>query len=325
MADYFLGADLGGTKTHALITNSAGHCLGWGQGGPGNHEVAGYAAMQQNLSRAVDQALHSAGVDLSEIKGAGFGIGGYDFPSEKRPSLEVVNSLGLNCPVEIVNDVELGLLAGSPNAWGVAVVAGTGCNCRGWDQQRARFGRVTGGGMLFGENAGAAELIVRTQQALGHAWTGRGPATALTRVFCQHFSVNNEEELFQGLICHDFEITPEDVRLVFNAAREGDQVAGDLVVWAGQELGQMALCVIRQLNFQPEAFDLVLIGSMWKGSPVLVNEFSRLVYATAPKANILRFAEPPVIGAVVLGMLAANAPVTAQIRGELIHSVHQYI
>ncbi len=41
MMRYFLGVDVGATKTHALIADEAGAGVGFGAGGPGNHEVVG--------------------------------------------------------------------------------------------------------------------------------------------------------------------------------------------------------------------------------------------------------------------------------------------
>jgi len=39
----FLGVDIGSSKSHAIIADERGNVLGFGEGGPGNHEVVGYA------------------------------------------------------------------------------------------------------------------------------------------------------------------------------------------------------------------------------------------------------------------------------------------
>jgi N-acetylglucosamine kinase-like BadF-type ATPase len=202
--------------------------------------------------------------------------------------------------------------------WGIAIVSGTSCNCRGWDAAHTRFGRVTGGGSEFGENAGAAELMVRVGQILAHTWTGRGAPTALADVFCERYGAKDLGDLLQGLICRDFELDAADAPLVFEVARQGDPVAVNLVRWAGSELGKMACAVIRQLQFEAVDFDLVQIGSMWGGSPMLSDEMEKLVHAIAPAANIIRTHEPPVIGAVLLGIQAAGVTPTAEMRNNLI-------
>jgi N-acetylglucosamine kinase-like BadF-type ATPase len=145
MMAYFLGADLGGTKTHVMIADESGRALGFGEAGPGSHESVGYASSQQNLAKAVRQALQAANLSTEEISGSGFGVAGYDWPVQKAATMQIIEPLILGGVVELVNDTELGLLAGSPRFWGIAVVCGTGCNCRGWDKSHTHFGRVTPG------------------------------------------------------------------------------------------------------------------------------------------------------------------------------------
>ena len=42
---YYLGADIGSTKTHTLIVDETGRALGFGESGSGNHEDVGYEGM----------------------------------------------------------------------------------------------------------------------------------------------------------------------------------------------------------------------------------------------------------------------------------------
>ncbi|HEX9617894.1 MAG TPA: BadF/BadG/BcrA/BcrD ATPase family protein, partial [Anaerolineales bacterium] len=149
MPVYFLGVDIGSTKTHGLVCDELGRVLGFGESGPGNHEVVGYAGLSNALRTAAGQALASAGIAKEQVAGAGFGVSGYDWPSERKLTLEAIASLGLSCPVDAVNDAILGLLAGSAEGWGIAVVSGSGCNCRGWDREHRREGQVTGHGLMM--------------------------------------------------------------------------------------------------------------------------------------------------------------------------------
>ena len=321
MAQYFLGADLGGTKTRVMISDSSGLLLGLGESGPGNHESVGYKGFRHNLNQAASKALEQAHLSPQQISGAGFGIGGYDWPIEYQPTMEIIATLGLTCPVELVNDSELGVYCGSPRGWGVAVVSGTGCNCRGWDESRTKFGRVTGSGLEFGEFGGASEMMFMVSRAIAFEWTGRGPATALSTALVEKYGVKNLHDLLQGLICHQFEFDASDTLLVFKVASQGDTVALDLIRWVGRELGEMANTVIRQLHFENIAFDLVQIGSMFDGSPLLTEEMEKVVHAIAPGANFIRTKDPPVIGAVILGMHAAGIQPALDVRARLTSSI----
>jgi len=317
MDKIYLGVDVGSSKTHALIVDAAGRLLGFGEGGAGNHEVVGYDGLKNVLDRATAQALQSAALLADQISGAGYGVAGYDWPSQRQPILQAIAALGLKAPLELVNDVTLGLLAGSSEGWGVAVVSGAGCNCRGWDRQRRREGRVTGNGFWMGEGAGASELVARAVQAVAHEWTRRGSATQLTPAFLAHTASASLAELLEGLATGQKALGPEAALLVFQAAYGGDSVAVELIEWAGRELGELAKCVIRQLEFEALEFEVVMIGSMFEGGAMLVEPMRRSIQAYAPGARLVRLSAPPVIGAVLLGMEAAGVTPAPELRQAL--------
>ena len=184
MTQIFLGVDIGSSTSHAILIDERGTLLGSGAAGPGNHEVVGYDGFQDTLQDVTQKALHDAGVAKEQISGAGFGVSGYDWPSELAPTMDVVRTLELSARLEVVNDTLLGLIAGAEAGWGIAVVAGSGENCWGRDAQ-GRIGRMTGSGELMGEYGGASALVMRAIQAIAAEWTQRGPPTSLTNVFLE--------------------------------------------------------------------------------------------------------------------------------------------
>jgi N-acetylglucosamine kinase-like BadF-type ATPase len=305
MARYFLGVDVGATKTHALIADEIGQAHGFGEAGPGNHESVGYDGLAAALQAAVGQALARAGISRDRIAGAGFGVGGYDWPSEREPTLRVIRTLGLGAPLEAVNDALIGLLAGAEEGWGVAVVSGTGCNAWGWDRAR-RTGRMTGMGWQMGEAAGAAELVAEAVRCIARDWSRRGPPTLLTQAFVTHAGVRDAEELLEGVTLRRVALDAGAAPIVFRVASEGDPVAREAIEWAGRELGSLAAGVTRQLGFEALAFDVVLVGSLYDGGPLLTEPMRRTVQAVAPGARLVRLAAPPVVGGVLLGMEQAG-------------------
>jgi N-acetylglucosamine kinase-like BadF-type ATPase len=321
MPPYFLGLDVGSTKTHALVSDEAGRTLGFGESGPGNHEVAGYAGLEEAMQAAAGQALKSAGISKAQVAGAGFGVSGYDWPSEREPTLRAIASLGLPCPVEAVNDAILGLLAGSAEGWGIAVVSGSGCNCRGWDREHHREGQVTGHGLRMGEAAGASELVAKAITAVAHEWSRRGPATGLSPAFMELTGSDSLAELLEGLIDGTKRLDASAAPVVFRVAEKGDPVAARLVQWAGGELGELAKCVIRQLGFENLEFEVVMVGSMFNAGPPLVDPMRQTIQALAPGARLVRLSSHPVTGAVLLGMEAAGYPISAGTRLALAEGV----
>jgi hypothetical protein len=93
----------------------------------------------------------------------------------------------------------------------------------------------------------------------------------------------------------------------------------------GRQLGDMARGVIRQLRFEALAFDVVLIGSLFSGSPLMAEGVGEQVHGLAPAARLVRFDAPPVIGAVLLGMEQAGQAYGEVARKALIDSGRRLI
>ena len=318
---YFLGADLGATKTHTLITDASGNALGFGESGPGNHETVGYDGMYAAMHESLEQALNTSALSKADIAGAGFGVAGYDWSSEAEITAQTIDRLGLKAPYKFVNDTVPGLVAGSDEGWGVVLVSGTGSNCRGWDREHVREGRVSGHGIMMGEGAGASELMFRCMQQVGYAWSKRGPQTKLAEALVEFYGAKDLEDLIRGYTMYEYHVGAEAARVVFRVADEGDQVAQELICWAGTELGETASSVIRQLEFENLEFDVVMTGSMFEGGARLIEPMRETVLKLAPKARFVRLSVPPVIGAVLLGMEASHAVITPTVRQNLKQTV----
>jgi N-acetylglucosamine kinase-like BadF-type ATPase len=315
MARYFLGVDTGSTKSHALLTDENGRILGFGLGGPGNWEGVGWEGARETLCGIIDEALAAGGIEMSRLTAAGFGLAGYDWPEDRRPHQELIRSLGITAPFEMVNDAFIGLLAGSSSGYGVAVAAGTSCNCYGRNRQ-GQIGRVTGSSR-FGEYAGAGELVWRALQAVAHAWSQRGPATQLADAFLAATGAGDVTDLLAGLVRERYHLSADNAPLVFAVAADGDEIALDLLRWAGRELGDLAVGVARQVNLIEELFDVVLSGSFYNGSKLLQESMAETVHAVAPGAHLVRLQAHPVIGGVLLAMEQVGLD-TAALRPALI-------
>lgn len=319
---YFLGVDTGATKSHALIADENGRSVGFGAGGPGNWETIGWGGTRQVLTSITQQALNMAGIDWTHIAGAGFGLAGYDWPEDGPPHEEIIRSLGVAAPFGLVNDSMIGLLAGSTAGWGVGVAAGTSCNCYG-RSRNGRIGRLTGSSW-FGEYAGASELTHRALQAISRAWSLRGPATQLSQTLVEMAGAKDVDDLLAGLMRERYHLPPATARQIFAVAAAGDAVAQELVVWAGQELGDLVNGVARQLQFEAIPFEVVMSGSLFQAGEPLITPLRQTVLAVAPQASFRFLDAPPVIGGVVLGMQVAGLE-TAKKRQQLIETANQVI
>ncbi len=320
-SSYYLGCDIGSSKTHVVIVDQHGKVAGFGAGGAGNHEVVGYEGLTSAVAAACAQACASTGISLDQVTGAGFGVSGYDWASEKPPTIAAIRAAGVTGLVEAVNDTILGLLAGSKEGWGLAVVSGSGCNCRGWDREHRREGMVTGHGFFMGEGAGGSELVWKAVQSVSHEWTRRGPATVLSRMFISMVGATDLGDLIEGITQERYRISASAAPLIFQAAAQGDAIAAGLIHWAGCELGELANAVIRQLSFENLTFDVVLIGGLFKGGPALLEPMQAVIHGLAPGARFKPLTTLPVVGAVLLGMEQSGLNPSADLRCRLMESV----
>jgi N-acetylglucosamine kinase-like BadF-type ATPase len=301
MSQYFLGIDAGGTKTHALVADETGRATGFGLGGEGNWQGVGFEGQRAVLRAVTEQALKMAGIRMDDLCGAGFGLAGYDWPSQLEAHRASVNSLGLSCRYEIVNDSVVGLLAGASHGWGIVLIAGTGNNCRGRDLQ-GREGRISGEGLRFGEFGGGGEMVMKAVHAVAHEWTQRGPKTLLSKMFIEMTGAKDLLDLIEGIDLDRYHPDAGWALAVFQAAYSGDPAAREVIDWSARELGESACAVIRQLNIQEMQFEVVMAGSLFAGGELYIDPLRATIQKLAPGARLVRLEAPPVVGGVLLGM-----------------------
>ena len=302
---YYLGVDVGSSKTHALIADETGRCVGFGKAGGGNHQVVGYDGLRVALLQSFQQVIQMAGLEPHQIAGAGFGIAGYDFLSEREDHLQAIATLGLSCPLEVVNDGLPGLLAGSTHGIGVNVTAGSGVNCRGRGPG-GQEGRIVGNGSMFGEHGGASEIVQRGLQLVNYAWIKRIPPTALTQIYLQAAGAKDELDLMEGLSNGVYDLHPGLAIEIIRAAQAGDLSAVELARWAGEELGWLAVAVSRQIGMENDELEIIQSGSIFEAGELITAPMREVVLRNCPQASISRLAGPPVVGAILLGMEQAG-------------------
>ena len=302
---YFLGIDVGSSKTHALIADEDGRCIAFGKAWGGNHQVVGYDGLADVLRQSFEWASRMADIKAEQIAGAGFGVAGYDFPSDREPHLEAIARLGLSCPMDVVNDGLNGLLAGTTHGIGVNVTAGSGVNCYGRGRNGEQ-GRIVGNGSSFGEFGGGSEIVWKGLHMVNYAWIKRIPPTALTAIYLDATSAKNELDLMEGLSNEQYHLFPFIAVKIFDAAQADDDAAREVVRWAGEELGWLAVSVARQIGMQHDEVEIVQSGSVFDGGELLTGPMRRVIFQHVPNAHLARLDGPPVVGPLLLGMQAAG-------------------
>ena len=301
---YYLGIDTGATKTHALISDQLGNIMAFVDGGPGNPQsIGGYSALERLLSEMTRKACGQAGIELTDIRSAGLGLAGYDWPSQRDHFYQIALGAGLPEQTELINDAGLGIHAGTKDGWGVCVAAGTSFNCRG----RGPDGReafAIGDGMRWGEGAGALELALKSAQAVIAQFTMSGPETRLTKLFLKTFGSSSLAEMVEGIVTGKLRVTAALAPQIIETAQQDDEAARQAVQWAAESLANLAKGAIRQLGLVGQHFEVVLSGSFFKAGEIIIAPMKKSVLRLAPYADFHILDLPPVCGGVLLAMEA---------------------
>jgi N-acetylglucosamine kinase-like BadF-type ATPase len=297
--------------------------VGFGKAGGGNHQGVGYDQLENVLLKSFEGAKQMSGVDQADIAGAGFGVAGFDFPSERDQQLKAVAALGLSCPVEVVNDGMNGLLAGAARGIGVNVTAGSGTNCRGRGRD-GREGRIVGNGTDFGEYGGAIEIVARALQYVNFAWIKRIAPTALTKIFLEATGAKNEVDLMEGLSNAQYHLFPLMAVEIIKAAEAGDSAACEVIEWSGTELGWLAVAAARQIGMENDEVEIIQSGSVFEAGEIIMKPMRELVLKHCPRAKLIRLDGPPVVGAVILGMEQADFDGYA-VRDTIVHTAKELV
>jgi N-acetylglucosamine kinase-like BadF-type ATPase len=130
--------------------------------------------------------------------------------------------------------------------------------------------------------------------------------------------------LLEGIEVGEYSIGSEHAPLVYKVATEGDPTALSIIRWAGNELGQTAVAVIRQLNIELQEFEVVLVGSVYEMGEMIIAPMRQVITSEAPKAELIRLSAPPVAGGILLAMEQVGVN-PSPLREHLITSTRVFI
>lgn len=294
----FLGVDGGGTKTHAILTNSAGEILSEGLSTASNPLRVGVENAVHQIVEAVDKACDRIGKQRADIAAAQIGLAGVRREDLRvRMREELKDELGIE-KLEVVTDAEIALYGATNGAAGLVIIAGTGSICCGRND-KGEFAVAGGWGPLAGDEGGGAGIARRALQAIAKASDGRGAQTKLSDYACKYFRADTPDDLAMAIYAPT--MTNDKIagfaRYVIEAARQGDQVSLNLLDEAGRELGIAANAVIKKLNLGRKKFQVAYVGGVFNAKELIFNPILQKIHETAPHAFIAPPQFPPAVAA----------------------------
>jgi N-acetylmuramic acid 6-phosphate etherase len=305
-----LGIDGGGTRTVAILAapepGGGWRLLGRGEAGPSNQQAIGPAAALAALDAATAAAFAAAGKVRQPVKAACLGLAGSGRPGDQEIIRDWAARVALAPAVDVIEDAALLLAAGTPDGWGVAVVAGTGSMAfaRGPEGSTARSG---GWGYLMGDEGSGYAVAAAGLKAVARAADGRGPATALTERLLAAHGLKRPEELVSVVYrgC-DRAAVAALAPLVLETATAGDPTADEIVRAAAGELAAAAAAAARSLGLT-SSLPVALAGGLLLSSAGYRERFLTALaghgFIAAPVAVVAEPAE----GAVRLALARGTA------------------
>ena len=122
-----------------------------------------------------------------------------------------------------------------------------------------------------------------------------------------------------GLSSERYHLFPFIAVQVIQSARDGDAAAQDVIRWAGEELGWLAVSVARQIAMENDEVQVIQSGSIFEAGKIITEPMKDIVLQHCPKAKMIRLDGAPVVGAVILGMEAAGFDGYA-VRNEMVRT-----
>lgn len=295
-----LGIDGGGSKTTAKIArldqDGGIVVLGSGHGGPSNFRLAGAEISLVSLNQALDEALSQAEVSAQQVECSVLALAGSSAADVRQQIADWAASRGLTAEVDIIHDIVPVLANGTDDAWGIALIAGTGSVAMGVDQSGRRI--IKGGwGHYFGDKASGFALGNNALAAVVEAADGIGPETILSEMVLEKLGIEQPRDILTEITSHgDVQRDVAALAPVVSAAADlKDPVACSIVEAAVTEAVKLVAAVVKSMAFS-QAYPLALAGGVACHSELFRTELtSRLKLLNPPPASV-RVVTEPVMG-----------------------------
>ena len=256
--ELYLGIDGGGSRTVALLASAKigsqtpgsvpFSVLGRGETGPCNLQAVGSARALAALNEAVTGAFAAASISRTPVPVACLGLAGAGRPEDQKVIQDWARQVNLAQRVEVTTDAAILLAAGTPDGWGLALVAGTGSIAYGRNAD-GRAARAGGWGYLLGDEgrrlcAGAGGPA-RGGSRGRRACPGDQPYGTFFRAAGSEPTAGiNSRHLRQR--AQAGQQLASAAPLVLEAADAGDLVAVEIVEAGARELALMVAAVARR-------------------------------------------------------------------------------
>ncbi|MBM7773458.1 N-acetylglucosamine kinase-like BadF-type ATPase [Actinokineospora baliensis] len=302
-----LAVDGGNSKTDIALVREDGVVLARGRG-------PGFEPHSVGVAAAVDVVAHTAAdLSLPVADHLAAYVAGADLPEEEVALRDEFLRCGLATTAEVGNDTFALLRAGTTSSWGVAVVCGAGVNAAGIapDGRIARFPAL---GRLTGDWGGGGHLGEEVLWHAVRAEDGRGVPTELSAIVRDHFSALSATDV--ALAIHRGTLPRHRLgELTPALLASTDPTARTITARLAEEICLLGHSILTRLDLLTTPTEVILGGGVLTShTPTLTSAIESGYASRAPHARLIVASQPPILGAIHLGLAQIAASPDAHDR-----------
>lgn len=301
---YLLGVSGRGKKTHCVIGDEKGNVYAEGFGGPSNYQISGIEVTKNSIETAVNRALNKLNLSIRDITYCVLGLEGACYEGDFEILCETSQEVLRGVPFKLVNDSLIELRAGFEGNWGIISTCGSRFSTMGQTldgktelrNMSYEFGKLSGGN---------GKLIMKAIDRSFRGEEGIGISTKLQKEIPKLFELESMIEVVsRARIAQTIGEQADRIpQLVLDLAREGDEVAQQILIELGSDLGKVAASIIRSLGFQKEKVPIIMTGSLFiADTPLMMDSYRLEVHKAAPHGVFKILDKKPVLGAYYLAL-----------------------
>jgi N-acetylmuramic acid 6-phosphate etherase len=301
-SDLVLGIDGGGTNTICLLAKrDTGDVIGRGVSGPSNIQSVGVTNGLNALNECINRAFQAANIPRAKVASICLGLAGVD----RQEGLDVIHgwsareSVATN--VLVSNDATLLLAAGTPEGWGLAVIAGTG-SIAFVRTPLGEIGRCGGWGYLLGDEGSAYQIALSALRVACRSFDGVTAPTSLVDRFVRRMNLKEPPDLIPAVYRGPWDraAIAGMAPMVLDAAAEGDTIAGEIVRNQARELAATAVQAVSVNRLPKVGLPVALAGGVLTKSEVYRSHFVARLGESGITPGSVQLVTDPAVGAVVL-------------------------
>ncbi len=311
-AEYFLGADGGGTKTEFVLADANGRVLGHCRLTGSNPNDVGMNTTKQVLRQGIDTLC--SGIPLDSVSFYA-GIAGVGSGIAQEQMSAWAEQQGFACS-GCRGDIDNILAAGLGTEDGIAVIMGTGFVAFGRKRDQGqpawRRWQVGGWGSFFDDGGSGFHLGRDALYAVLTAWDGSGTACPLLCSLVEQQMGCSVVQAIPHIYQKGKDFVASFAPVVFEAARQGDAVAQNIVQRNIDEAARLIAVAVRQAGEPTRPFTVILAGGLTRSAAVEPLLRAALQRYDLPEAVALRtLALRPVYGALLCAGMPPSDTVAA--------------